>query len=106
MVVAGDVRKRCVLVLSRLDTVMVIRVMQKNGTPVLVNGKELPLVGRISMDVLTIDLRSQPAAKIGDSVILWGRGLPIERIALCADTIPYELVCGIQPRLHRTVFDC
>jgi len=75
----------------------------KNGTPVLVNGKEVPLIGRVSMDMITIDLRSQPSAKIGDPVILWGRGLAVERIALCADTIPYELVCGVQQRLHRVL---
>ncbi|MDO9162183.1 MAG: alanine racemase [Methylococcaceae bacterium] len=72
----------------------------KIGTPVLVNGQRVPLIGRISMDMLTVDLASQPQAKPGDPVTLWGNGLPIEEIARCADTIPYTLVCGITPRVQ------
>ncbi|OGT46797.1 MAG: alanine racemase [Gammaproteobacteria bacterium RIFCSPHIGHO2_12_FULL_41_20] len=70
----------------------------KNGTPVLVNGKICPLVGRVSMDMLTVDLRSQPEAKLGDVVVLWGRGLPIETIALASDTSAYELVARMTHR--------
>ncbi|MDD5114023.1 MAG: alanine racemase [Methylobacter sp.] len=72
----------------------------KIGTPVLVNGKRVPLIGRVSMDMLTVDLASQPHAKPGDPVTLWGSGLNIEEIAQCTDTIPYTLVCGITPRVQ------
>lgn len=70
-----------------------------NGTPVLVNGKRVPLVGRVSMDMITVDLRSQPGAGAGDVVVLWGEGLPVEEIAEHADTIPYELLCGVTGRV-------
>ncbi|MEQ1529529.1 MAG: alanine racemase [Methylococcales bacterium] len=72
----------------------------KVGTPVLVNGRRVPLIGRVSMDMITVDLATQPQAKPGDLVTLWGDGLPVEEIALCADTIPYTLVCGITPRVQ------
>ena len=71
-----------------------------NGTPVMVNGLFVPLIGRVSMDMITVDLESQPLAKIGDCVTLWGNGLAIEEIALCANTIPYTLVCGITKRVR------
>ena len=70
-----------------------------SGTPVLVNGQRVPLVGRVSMDMITVDLRTQPAARPGDSVVLWGEGLPVEEIASQAGTIGYELVCGVTPRV-------
>jgi alanine racemase len=70
------------------------------GTPVLVNGKRVPLIGRVSMDMITVDLATQPDAKPGDPVTLWGEGLAVEEIARCADTIPYTLVCGITPRVQ------
>jgi len=72
----------------------------KEGTPVLVNNQRVPLVGRVSMDMLTVDLKSQPDAKLGDCVILWGNGLAIEEIAHYADTIPYALACGITQRVR------
>jgi alanine racemase len=71
----------------------------KAGTPVLVNGRRVPLVGRVSMDMITVDLASQPDAKPGDPVTLWNDELPVEEIAECADTIPYTLVCGITQRV-------
>jgi alanine racemase len=70
------------------------------GTPVLVNGERAGLVGRVSMDMIGIDvtdLRRAPA--LGDPVVLWGEGLPVEEIAVWADTIPYELLCGISQRV-------
>ncbi len=70
------------------------------GTPVLVNGKRVPLIGRVSMDMVTVDLSAQPDAKPGDAVTLWGDGLAVEEIAECAGTIPYTLVCGITPRVQ------
>lgn len=72
----------------------------KPGTPVLVNGSRCSLIGCASMDMLTVDLRNQAAAKVGDRVVLWGESLPIEEIAQHADTIPYELLCGVHRRLQ------
>ena len=72
----------------------------KAGTPVLVNGQRVPLIGRVSMDMITVDLAMQPNAKPGDPVTLWGDGLAVEEIALCADTIPYTLVCGVTQRVQ------
>ncbi len=70
------------------------------GTPVLVNGQRVPLVGRVSMDMLCVDLRSQPHAQVGDEVVLWGGDLPVEEVARCAGTIPYELLCGVTRRVR------
>jgi alanine racemase len=72
----------------------------KAGTPILVNDVRCSLIGRASMDMLTVDLRNQPEAKIGDRVVLWGESLPIEEVAQYADTIPYELMCGVHKRLE------
>ena len=72
----------------------------KTGTPVLVNGKTVPLVGRVSMDMITVDLTTQSNAKAGDPVTLWGEGLAVEEIARYADTIPYTLLCGITQRVE------
>lgn len=71
-----------------------------SGTPVLVNGKRVPLIGRVSMDMLSVDLSSQPQARIGDAVTLWGEGLPVEQVARCASTIPYQLLCGVTQRVR------
>jgi alanine racemase len=70
----------------------------QNGTPVLVNKKECALVGRVSMDMLTVDLRTQPQAKIGDPVVLWGQGLPVERVARHSHTSAYEILTRMTPR--------
>jgi alanine racemase len=71
------------------------------GTPVLVNGQRASLVGRVSMDMITVDLGTHSRAKAGDAVTLWGEGLPVEEIALCANTIPYTLVCGVTQRVRQ-----
>jgi alanine racemase len=73
------------------------------GTPVLVNGRRVPTVGRVSMDMITLDLRSQPQAKIGDPVVLWGKGLPVEEVAEKAGTLSYELLCHVTERIPRVV---
>jgi len=73
------------------------------GTPVLVNGKRVPLVGRVSMDMITLDLRAQPDARVGDPVVLWGQGLPVEEVAQSAGTIAYELLCHVTERIPRVV---
>lgn len=70
----------------------------KNGTPVLVNGVECEVVGRVSMDMLTVDLRKQAQAKVGDDVILWGNGLPVERIARHCHSSAYEILTRMTPR--------
>lgn len=72
----------------------------ENGTPVLVNGKRVPLIGRVSMDMIAVDLRTQPHARIGDPVVLWGEGLPIEIVAHHSDTIAYELLCKVTDRVR------
>lgn len=76
-----------------------------NGTPVLVNGRRVPLVGRVSMDMVTVDLRGQPDARVGDPVVLWGEGLPVEEVAGAAGTISYELICGVTQRVERTMVE-
>ena len=70
------------------------------GTPVLVNGQPAPLIGRVSMDMITVDLTGIDT-KLGDEVILWGEDNPIEHVAAQADTIAYELMCGILPRVQK-----
>ncbi|MEM7054652.1 MAG: alanine racemase [Pseudomonadota bacterium] len=71
-----------------------------DGTPILVNGRTAPLVGCVSMDMTTVDLTDQPEARVGDPVTLWGRDLPVERIARHVGTIPYELVCRVTQRVR------
>jgi len=71
-----------------------------NGMPVLVNGARAALAGRVSMDMICIDLRAHPDAQVGDEVILWGRDLPVDEIAALAGTISYELLCGVSRRVH------
>jgi alanine racemase len=71
-----------------------------SGAPVLVNGERASLAGRVSMDMIGIDVTdlARPPS-LGDPVVLWGEGLPVEEIAVWADTIPYELLCGISQRV-------
>ena len=69
-----------------------------SGTPVLINGRRVPVVGRISMDLCSVDLGADATDQVGDAVVLWGEDLPVEEIAEHAGAIPYELVCGITNR--------
>jgi alanine racemase len=69
------------------------------GTPVLVDGVKTQLVGRVSMDMLTVDLTGLPSARIGSKVTLWGKGLPVDDVATAAGTIGYELMCALAPRV-------
>lgn len=71
-----------------------------NGTPMLVRGRRVPLAGRVSMDMITVDLRGVPEARVGDPVRLWGEGLPAEEIAGWAGTLAYELFCGLTQRVR------
>jgi alanine racemase len=74
----------------------------QSGTPVLVNDRRVALIGRVSMDMINVDLTDVPIVNVGDRVVLWGGHLPIEEIAARADTIPYELMCRLSQRVeHR-----
>ena len=75
----------------------------KQLTPVLVNDTEVPLIGRVSMDMITVDLSDAPNVGLGDTVVLWGGGLPVEKIAARSATIPYELLTGVTQRVPRIV---
>ncbi|MCP0913596.1 MULTISPECIES: alanine racemase [Legionella] len=70
------------------------------SAPTWVNGFIAPVVGRISMDMLTIDLTACPGVKEGDLVELWGKNIPVEAIANLAGTFAYELLCQISPRVR------
>ncbi|MDA3913158.1 alanine racemase [Oleiagrimonas sp.] len=69
------------------------------GTPVRIRGRTTQIVGRVSMDLVTVDLRDLPDAGVGDEVILWGAELPVETVAAHAGTIGYELTCGMTRRV-------
>jgi alanine racemase len=74
-----------------------------SGTPVLINGVRVPLVGRVSMDMITVDLRDAPQAAVGDRATLWGGGLDVDEVARYAGTIAYELFCRLTPRVRFEV---
>lgn len=69
------------------------------GTPVLVDGARTRLLGRVSMDMLAVDLSQLPQAGVGSAVTLWGEGLPVDEVAQAAGTIGYELLCALAPRV-------
>lgn len=73
----------------------------KHGTPVLVGGKRTRTVGRVSMDMIMIDLTDIPQAKEGTSVRLWGENMPIDEVATAAGTVGYELMCAVANRVRR-----
>lgn len=70
-----------------------------SGTPVLINGQVAPIVGRVSMDMMAVDISHLSRVVVGDPVVLWGKGLAIEQIAAAANTISYELLCGVTKRV-------
>ncbi len=72
-----------------------------DGTPVLVNGQRCPLAGRVSMDMITVDVTTLPSVNVGDAVELWGKQLPINEVAASAGTISYELVTRMPLRAPR-----
>ncbi|GAB2803393.1 alanine racemase [Halomonas shantousis] len=72
-----------------------------DGTPVLVDGQRTGLAGKVSMDMLTVDLTDLPDAGVGSTVTLWGEGLPVEEVAGYCDTISYTLLTGVLPRVPR-----
>ena len=71
-----------------------------DGTPVLVNGVRTKIAGRVSMDMITIDLTPVPGAHVGSDVVLWGAGLPIDEVANAAGTVGYELMCALAARVR------
>lgn len=71
-----------------------------NGTPILVCGKRAQLAGRVSMDLITVDLSEVPEARVGSPVVLWGEGLPVDDVAAAASTVGYELLCALAPRVR------
>jgi alanine racemase len=71
-----------------------------HGTPVIVEGRRTTLVGRVSMDMMTVDLTPIPNARVGSKVTLWGDGLPIDEVAQAAGTIGYELMCALAGRVR------
>lgn len=70
-----------------------------SGTPVLVNGKRTRTVGRVSMDMICVDISDIPEAYIGTPVTLWGEGLSADEVAAAAGTVSYELLCALAPRV-------
>jgi alanine racemase len=70
-----------------------------SGTPVLIAGTKYPLVGRVSMDMIAVDVTGAPKVATGSHAVIWGEGLPVEEVATHADTIPYELLCGVSQRV-------
>lgn len=71
----------------------------ETGTPVLVDGRRSRILGRVSMDMLCVDLTALPDAGVGSRVTLWGEGQPVEEVATAAGTINYELLCALAPRV-------
>ncbi|MDV5227029.1 alanine racemase [Providencia rettgeri] len=76
-----------------------------SGTPVLINGRKVPIVGRVSMDMITVDLGPNANDKVGDEVILWGKALPVEEIAAYAGIINYELLTKLTSRVVMEYLD-
>ncbi|HEY1325912.1 MAG TPA: alanine racemase [Casimicrobiaceae bacterium] len=76
-----------------------------NGTPVVVCGRMTRLAGRVSMDLITVDLTDVPEARTGSPVVLWGEGLPVDDVAVAAGTVGYELLCALAPRVPVVMSD-
>lgn len=72
-----------------------------SGTPVIIRGQRVALVGRVSMDMLTVDLTELPAAEVGDAVELWGAQLAVDEVAQAAGTLGYELLSKVTARVPR-----
>ena len=71
-----------------------------SGTPVLVNGRRTRTVGRVSMDMICVDISGIPDVSIGSAVTLWGEGLSADEVAASAGTLSYELLCALAPRVR------
>lgn len=75
------------------------------GTPVWIRGRCYPLVGRVAMDMVTVDLGAELQVQLGDTAQLWGRELPVEKVAAAVGTIPYELLCNVARRVQLDYLD-
>jgi len=75
----------------------------QNGTPAMVRGQRVGLAGRVSMDMLTVDVTEVEGVQIGDDVELWGPNVDVRRVADCADTISWHLLTGVSGRVPRVV---
>lgn len=75
----------------------------RSGTPVVVNERRASLIGRVSMDMMAVDVTDLPPVAVGDPVELWGKSLPVEEVARWAGTIPYVLTCAVSQRVPRVV---
>ncbi|HEX7192162.1 MAG TPA: alanine racemase C-terminal domain-containing protein, partial [Thermoanaerobaculia bacterium] len=75
--------------------------LQSNNGAVLLRGQRVPIVGRVSMDLVTIDVTDVPSAAVGDEVVLLGDGITADEIAARTDTISYEVFCNISARVPR-----
>jgi alanine racemase len=69
------------------------------GTPILVDGARTRTVGRVSMDMMAVDLTPVPSARVGSPAVLWGEGIPVDEVAMAAGTVGYELLCAVAPRV-------
>jgi alanine racemase len=74
-----------------------------SGTPVVINGRRAQLIGRVSMDMIAVDVTDLHGVAVGDPVELWGKALPVEEVARWAGTIPYVLICAVSRRVPRIV---
>ncbi|RUO34339.1 alanine racemase [Aliidiomarina shirensis] len=75
------------------------------GTPVWIGGRCYPMVGRVAMDMITVDLGADLRVALGDTAQLWGRDLPVEKVAEAVGTIPYELLCNVARRVQLDYLD-
>jgi alanine racemase len=76
-----------------------------DGTPMVIHGKRCPLVGQVSMDLITLDLSQQPQAEVGSLVEVWGDHLGVDELAACLGTLGYELLTCLTPRVSRRLVD-
>jgi alanine racemase len=76
-----------------------------SGTPVLVAGGRTKTAGRVSMDMITVDLTPVPSAVVGSPVVLWGEGIPVDEVAVASGTVGYELLCAVAPRVPMVEVD-
>lgn len=72
-----------------------------SGAPVLIGRQRAPLAGRVSMDMIAVDVTDLPSVAVGERAVLWGEGLPVDEVAARAGTIAYELFCRVAPRVPR-----
>jgi alanine racemase len=74
-----------------------------SGTPVVIGGQRAGVIGRVSMDMIAVDVTDLPRVSVGDAAELWGDALAVEEVARSAGTIPYVLTCAVSQRVPRVV---